>query len=448
LHLAEQSSNHTIQRKPVALVQTASPLLKSSAADVEVDVKPSVTSKSGVEHSDKQIELVTTQPAPTAQPRAQKVEKQIQPALVQAAPTMQPHAGHDSGDIEAAAAARDAAAASVAAAAAAVAANAAAVSAAAAARDAALGVENIGVADQHIVATDARQISSHSQVTVNSTGPRGLGSGIRLFSNALVSHWQQHGIWGSFYGSSKAHKNGVQPSIFLGVVLILFIVAQLAALAFVACHAHSSLTMLRQSRAPTPQSGLRELIPGISWHDCVPYESRQRSNSGNLNQRRAKEDNVLGDEQIFGQMASQGWHTWTTKQKNQYMAASSDDGGQAANKARLQEMLAADRNSKRPAWARNPTKESLDKLQRSSTGAHTPRSEKAWDSLESTLAVATRRADVNKRILDLLHQAPKPNTLEAMLDNEYDVMAQMDLENNLTGLTRRERSPGRTPFAC
>jgi len=289
-------------------------------------------------------------------------------------------------------------------------------------------------------------------VSANTTG---VVADIRLFTKALVNQWQQHGIWGSFYGAGT-HK-GVQPSILLGIMLVIFIGAQLAALVFVACHAHSSLKMLRNARAPNPQgrSGLRELIPGISWHDCVPYETRQRSNSGHLSQRRAKEGNMHCDEQIFGQMARQGWNTWATKQRNQYTAASSDDGGQAANKARLQDMLAGDRNGAAPSWRNNATKASLAKLQRSTRGdLGAPAEDEAWDSLESTLAVATRRADMNKRIMDLLHQAPKQASLGAMLDSEYDAMVQWDIENDLTpGLTRREarsptRSPTRSPFPC
>jgi len=273
-------------------------------------------------------------------------------------------------------------------------------------------------------ATKTERVAHTSAVhhaAVDAANVTGLGDGLRKFPHALLNHYQQHGVLGSFYRSSK-NKFAVQPTILLGMALVCFIGVQVAALVYVGIHAHNSMKVLEAAREQRPdrKGGLRELIPGISWADCVPYETRPRSNSGHLNQRRAKDGGVPVDEQYVGPVAREGMSSWRCKQRSPYGATSGADA-------------------------------SLQKLQRSTRPQEdlTPRGERAWDSLENTLAVATRQADKNKRIMDLLHQTTKPDSLSVMLDHEYEAMVQWDVENNLPGQAKREHiSPTLAPFTC
>jgi len=257
-------------------------------------------------------------------------------------------------------------------------------------------------------------VSSHSErnsfvMKVNATEAGGI---FPMFAQTLQSLWgasRQHGLLGSVYRAGEA----VQPSLLLGILVVLFVVFQLAALAFVAYHAHASLMMLRKARHEDAPRGsaLRELIPGISWHECVPYGTKQPGN-----------------------WASQPG--MRLNQSGKHSQSSSVGGGQAGNTFSLDAAVVSDRHTAPPSWASNPTKESLEKLQRSraDSGFHTR--DEAWDSLESTLAVATRRADMNKRILDLLHQPPRPAPAAALgtwLDREYDALVHRDVESNLLG---------------
>jgi len=273
-----------------------------------------------------------------------------------------------------------------------------------------------------IDSTDWQHTSAVGHAAVDAANVTRLGDGLRKFPHALLNHYQQHGVLGSFYRPSKNKFWWAQPTILLGLALVCFIGVQVAALVYVGIHAHNSMKVLEAAKEQRPdrKAGLRELIPGISWADCVPYENRQRINSGHLNQRRAKDGGAPGDEQFVGQVAREGVSSWRSKQRIPYTASSGADA-------------------------------SLQKLQRSTRPQEdlTPRGERAWDSLESTLAVATKQADKNKRIMDLLHQTTKPDSLSVMLDHEYEAMVQWDVENNMPGQSRREHiSPTLAPFTC
>jgi len=262
-----------------------------------------------------------------------------------------------------------------------------------------------------IDSTDWQHTSAVGHAAVDAANVTRLGDGLRKFPHALLNHYQQHGVLGSFYRSGKNNiKWYAQPTILLGMTLVCFIGVQVAALVYVGIHANNSMKVLEAAKEQRPdRKAGRELIPGISWADCVPYESRQRSNSGHLNQRRAKD--ASPEEQVS---------SWRSKQRSPCTATSAADA-------------------------------SLQKLQRSTRPQEdlTPRGERAWDSLESTLAVATRQADKNKRIMDLLHQTARPDSLSVMLDHEYEAMVQWDVENNMPGQSRREHiSPTLAPFTC
>jgi len=264
---------------------------------------------------------------------------------------------------------------------------------------------------QHTSAVDHAAVDAANVAAVDSASVARLGEGLRKFPHALLNHYQQHGVLGSFYRSGKNNiKWYAQPTILLGMTLVCFIGVQVAALVYVGIHANNSMKVLEAAKEQRPdRKAGRELIPGISWADCVPYESRQRSNSGHLNQRRAKD--ASPEEQVS---------SWRSKQRSPCTATSAADA-------------------------------SLQKLQRSTRPQEdlTPRGERAWDSLETTLAVATRQADKNKRIMDLLHQTARPDSLSVMLDHEYEAMVQWDVENNMPGQSRREHiSPTLAPFTC
>lgn len=274
----------------------------------------------------------------------------------------------------------------------------------------------------------------------------GAGAVSRLAAAAL-HHWRQHGLHGTPYGYGT---DGVKPNILLGIALAAFIVIQVVALAFVAWQAYVSVGMLRKASAPDPRKISRnwELIPGISWKDWLPPEKRHAAASlvsqagHSANQRRTKDAAPGGQDalsRVTGQVASAGRKLWRSGERRAYVPASGDDGGRAANRSRLQEMLAAERQPATAPWSDN-SKEAPDKSQ---AAAGELRKQENWDALESTLAVATRRADMNKRILDMLDQSSsslkRTPSLDNMLDSEYDSM--LEVEYGTQGVYRRERSP-------
>jgi hypothetical protein len=269
----------------------------------------------------------------------------------------------------------------------------------------------------------------------------------------LQSLWhrlQQRGLLG-VYNQGQA----VQPSILMVVMVVTFIAFQIIALAFVAYHAHSSLAMLRGARHENLDmraSRLRELIPGISWNECVPYDSRGPwSSSQQLHgicPKRSGSASVHGDEGVFEKVAASGLSAWFKKQRSQYLKSA----GQASSEAPPQSRVVQGRHSAAPPWGSTPPKELSHKLQPPSHKLQLPRPSAATtdsgadDSLKSTMANARRTLDMNRRV-NMLQQDLKATTFDAMLDMEYDAMVQWDIESNLSpGLTRRDaRSP---PIAC
>jgi len=282
----------------------------------------------------------------------------------------------------------------------------------------------------------------------------------RTREQGLFQSWwhqlRQHGLLGSVYRQGEA----VQPSIPLVIMVVVFIAFQIIALAFVASHAHSSLVMLRAARHENTDmraSRLRELIPGISWNECVPYDARGPwSSSQNLHSkcpRRSTEPSVHGDEGVFGQMAVSGWSVWFSKQRSQYLKTA----GQAPSDAIPQSKVMYGRHSAAPPWGTTPAKDSTHKLQtpRGSTSPDSGKEPEVKKNPSSNPASATpRRHETSKHIMDMLHQYPTPASFDEMLEREYDAMVQWDIESNLSpGLTRRDsRSPkmhfSPPPIAC
>jgi hypothetical protein len=235
------------------------------------------------------------------------------------------------------------------------------------------------------------------------------------FAKVIVAYWKKHGLLGSVYREGY----WMQPNLLLGIALIIFIIAQVVALACVAQHAQASWEMLRKSKDPHPHklSRFGELIPGISFGD-VPPESRQHSADATgqarsnltLHQRRAKEHALPNG--VGSEAARENWSFWTKR---------------AAMASRLPEELDAERHVGSALWPKVSRSTAEWSATRDAQFEKTPRDEGA--SLQSTVNYATSRADLNKRILAMLQQSPEQiSSIDSMLTMEYDAMMQSDVD--------------------
>lgn len=233
--------------------------------------------------------------------------------------------------------------------------------------------------------------------------------------NAAKFHLNKHG--------HLDHDGRVlKSSILLGIALVGFITIQVAALAFVAWHAHMSMGMLSESCDPNP-SMLRkasrkwDLLPGfVSWKDWLPPENRQTAAN-------------LPSQAEPGGAFNRGtvdWKTWASKQRN------ANDVGRAVNKSKFQDKSFIEEKQGAPCRSGSPT----GGLDKGESHPSMRRDKESADAIESADAAAPKQLDINKRVSDVLDRSQKETmSLLSMLGEEYAAMA--DVEYGKQGTGRR-----------